>query len=198
MGDGEDFDYETFYNEFMDEIGQHADSNNRLLEYTDNDAAVFIYKYLESNGMTARIAANKEIWLYMCLVHFKKYVWMRWGAGNYQDRMTVNNLRRNALARLWRFAYLTRDAEASDPYHLTVFPFNQEVWNFTTDTILSGNRPIWMEALKYIKNNAETANNNNFIRKFLRLVRVKNAVVKLNTLEQDELNDRIVSIAVQV
>ena len=198
MGSGEEFDYERFFTEFKNKMTDHIE-NDTLPDYTDRDAAVFIYTYLQDNGMTPRIAANKEIWLYMCLVHFKEYVWLRWRKSTkYMARMTVSEPRRNALARLWRFAYLTHDAEASDPYHLTVFPFRQELWNFTTDTILSGNRHIWMEAVKYIKNNAETANNNKFIRKFLRLVRVKNAVVKLNTLEEDELKDRIVSIAAEV
>lgn len=198
MGSGEEFDYETFFTEFKIKMADHIE-NDALPEYTDSDSAVFIYKYLQNYGMTPRIAANKEIWLYMCLVHFKEYVWLRWRTStNYMARMTVSEPRRNALARLWRFAHLTHDAEASDPYHLTVFPFRQELWNFTTDTVLSGNRPIWMEALKYIKNNAETANKRKFIRKFLSLVRVKNAIVKLNTLGQDELKERIASIAAEV
>ena len=200
MGSGEEFDYEVFFNEFMNELSPHTDTeNNTLPPYSDYDASVFVYKYLKPKGMTAQIAANKEIWLYMCLVHFKKYVWMRWRGTDYESRMTVKGgVRRNALARLWRYAYLTHDAEASDPYHLTVFPFNLNVFNFTSDTLLPANRPVWLATLKYIKNNAETANTSSFCKDFLPLVRIKNAVVKLNLLDTDELNDRMLSIAGQV
>lgn len=88
------------------EVGESPARDDRVA--TDGKMAVAIHKALD--GLTVREASDADFWAYMACFGCAQYVRWRWDTPNPGPLWSrfAGNIRRNAVARLWWWAEITR------------------------------------------------------------------------------------------
>ncbi|WP_162893011.1 DUF6339 family protein [Salinibacter ruber] len=106
--------------EFNEVVADHMDRYEAYDADIDGPMAVEVHRALP---VTRRHAGDKGIWTYLTCIERPDFLRFRWGEGGSVDSSRVQEMRRNAFARLWWSAELTR---RNGDYSLT-----EELWSKT-------------------------------------------------------------------
>jgi hypothetical protein len=188
------FDYVELKKKIYDFYQKWGDKNK---DDSDWGLSVLIHKYLKSNGFNGYHASRLDIWHYMNAITFRDYVFWRWYRKS--EEVTKNRFfgnRHNALIRLWFWAETTYDSDNNDPYHLTRKKFNQDIINYSTDTILPRNRDLFPRLCNAFQDNIDfdKPGSKNYIIEVMRHLKMHNAAVKLSFYNDGELSVNVKNI----
>ena len=191
----EKFDYDEF-RKIIDDYTSNWGEKNK--DDSDWGLSEIIHKHLSKNGFRGYHASDLDVWHYMNAVACRGYIFWRWHNKS-SEGVTKNRFfgsRHNGLIRLWFWAETTYDQTHSDPYHLTRQKFNQDIINYSTDTILPRNRDLFPRLCNAFQDNIDfdKPGSKNYIIEVMRHLKMHNAAVKLSFYNDGELSVNVKNI----
>ncbi|MGR3303102.1 MAG: DUF6339 family protein [Candidatus Scalindua sp.] len=172
----------------------------------DIDNSIRIYEALNINLTTA---SDPRLWVSLVHTIFWDYMKMRWPlenldrqkmASRIKDRyhlrnLSLNNLSRNGISRLWWIAHLTVDDERSDKYELTkILASKQDLIAGLLERYLGSNDKIRKSVLQFFLENTEYIENEDKRRELLRRLNLIGGVKNLPLLKDEEIRNAIEAI----
>ena len=169
--------------------------------------SIKVYEALDINLTTA---SDPRLWV--CLTHtiFKEYMAKRWPLENLDDskmasrikdryhlrNLSLNNLSRNGISRLWWIAYLTKDENRKDKYELTrILASRQDLIAGLLERYLGSNKNIRMSILQFLLENEEFLINEDKRRDLIKKVNLVGGVKNMPLLMEREIKTEIEQIA---
>jgi len=165
----------------------------------DVENAILLYEAMEINLTTA---SDQRLWT--CLTHtlFWDYMKKRWPLesldkdrrlSRIKDRyhlrsLSLNNLSRNGISRLWWMAHLTADEDRKDKYELTrVLGSRQDLIAGLLERFIGSNLNIRKSILNFLSENKMYLENEDKRRELLKQINLVGGVKNLPLLDQAEI-----------
>lgn len=185
-------------------IGKINESEGSPKEDITNSIRIF-----EALDINLTTASDPRLWT--CLTHtlFWPYMRKRWNLeslneekqkSRIKDRyhlknLSLNNLSRNGIARLWWMAYLTVDNEKEDRYELTkVLASRQDLIAGLMERYLGSNESIRKAILKFLSENKSYLENEDKRRDLLKQVNLIGGVKNLPLLNEPDIENELTQI----
>ncbi|MEQ9426599.1 MAG: DUF6339 family protein [Cyclobacteriaceae bacterium] len=195
----------TLENGIIEKINNSISTSGSSKEDADN--SIRIYEALDINLTTA---SDPRLWT--CLTHdiFWDYMKMRWPLvsldrekmkSRIKDRyhlrnLSLNNMSRNGMARLWWIAYLTVDEERKDKFELTkVLASRQDLIAGLLERVLGSNENIRRSILQFLLENNLYLEKEVKRRDLLKKINLLGGVKNLPLLTRFEIKEQIRRIA---
>ncbi|MEP4532211.1 MAG: DUF6339 family protein [Cyclobacteriaceae bacterium] len=167
-------------------------------------------RVFESLDINLTTASDPRLWT--CLTHtvFWEYMRKRWDLesrdingqkSRIRDRyhlrnLSLNNLSRNGISRLWWMAYLTVDEERKDKYELTkILTSRQDLIAGLLERYLGSNNNIRKSILRFLAEQKGFLDNEDQRRELLKKINLVGGVKNLPLMDESDIYNEIGKIA---
>ncbi len=173
----------------------------------DIENSIRIYEALDINLTTA---SDPRLWVCLTHTYFYEYMKKRWPLDSPESKskksrikdryhlrsLSLNNLSRNGISRLWWMAHLTQDLERNDKYELTrVLSSRQDLIAGLLERYLGSNENIRKAILNFLLQNESYLEIEDKRRALLRQINLIGGVKNLPLLDESEILMEIRKIA---